>query len=90
MSCVFEATLQLIVRLQFLIVAVQLRHTPLVSDFAVGAPRGEHTINAFQLVREIQRVENVSFLIGLIHKTLRLLCQRRQLDRISLIDVRVH
>lgn len=90
MPGVFEATLQFIVRLKFLIVAVQLRHTPLVSDFAVGASRGEHTINAFQLVGEIQRVENVSFLIGLIHKTLRLLCQRRQLDRISLIDVRVH
>jgi len=90
MSCVFKATLQFIVRLQFLIVAVQLRHTPLVSDFAICAARGEHAVNTFQLVGEIQRVENVSFLIGLIHKTLRLLCQRRQLDRISLIDVRVH
>jgi hypothetical protein len=74
MPGVLEAALQFIVRLQFLIVTVQFGDTAFISDFTVCAARREHAINPFKLVRKIQRVENIAFLVWFIYETLCLLC----------------
>jgi hypothetical protein len=74
MSCMLEAALQFIVRLQFLIVTVQLGDPAFISDFSVSAARREDAINPFKLVRKIQRVENIAFLIRFIYETLCLFC----------------
>ena len=74
MPGVLEAALQFIVRLQFLIVTVQFWDPAFISDFSICATRREHAINPFKLVRKIQRVENIAFLIWFIYETLCLLC----------------